>query len=158
MERDMQRDLFGAIEKEEFMKKLREGETADCPYCGRHSQIYKRKIHKTIAVILIKLYRAGGDKDFLHFTDFAILRAGGEFALAKHWGLILGATHEPEEKKTSGKWMLTKEGVDFVMNRTSIKKYALVFDDRCIDLYGEDVTIKDCLGETFNYSELMHGV
>lgn len=152
----MQSDLFN--NKTTFMQDMIAGEKKDCPCCGRYAQVYRRKIHKTMAKKAILFYGLGGHKNYVHTSQ---LNAGGEsgggdFCKLKHWGLIEESFNTDEAKKNSGFWRLTPLGVDFILNKVSVKEKAVIFDDRTIGFEGDDVFITTCLaGSGFNYSELM---
>jgi len=57
-------DIFSAAaikeQKQEFFRKLNNGEELTCPCCRRFAKIYHRQIHAGIALQLIRLYRLGG--------------------------------------------------------------------------------------------------
>lgn len=150
-------DLFGSIEKKEFWDGLMRGDKGDCPCCGRYAQVYKRQVNSTCVVKLIKCFKLGGETEYVHGGAVHIhgMSGAGDFSVAKYWGLLEQKYHEPDEKKSSGYWRLTEKGIDFIGKLITIPKYALVFDDQLIRLEGEQVSIVDCLGEKFNYAELM---
>ena len=147
----------------EFFEKLKTGWHGDCPTCGRHSRMYKRKLHTGIALALIKLFHAGGAQDFVHISSIMTKKdeeiSGFDISIARFWKLVETREKAPDKRtKSSGQWKLTRHGQAFVMNQLKIQKYAMLFDNRCTGFYGDDVGIKDCLGNKFNYEELMKGV
>lgn len=153
----MQKDLFGNVAREDFHAALKRGEELDCPCCGRFAKIYKRKLYSSVAAQLIKLYRIGGLTNYVHVA--ALVATGssgvGDFSKAAYWGLIEEKEHEPDDKKTSGYWMLTMKGSAFVRRAIKIPNYVLVYDAKVLSFEGDEVSIQDCLGEHFSYTELM---
>ena len=154
----MQASLFDAAQRDEFWSRLRTGEKMDCPCCGRYSQMYKRALHYSVAVQLIEFHKMGGSDDFVSLRNMVRRwpTGIGDFTKAKYWELIMSKDHVPDAKKTSGLWMLTSKGTLFVLGLLSIPKYAIIFDDEVRGMTGEYVTIKDCLTDKFNYTDLMN--
>lgn len=147
-----------AAQKEAFFSALKRGEHLPCPCCDRYSQIYRRRIHSGMALNLIKLYRAGGQDNFIHFAEFIGARGeGSDFTICRYWGLVEpGHKIEGEEnKKDSGRWKLTVPGVFYVKGHQSVPKYAYVFDNQVLQFSEEFVTVRDALGAKFNYDEIM---
>lgn len=153
----MQKDLFGNVAREDFHAALKRGEELDCPCCGRFAKIYKRQIHAGIALQLIKLYKTGGLTNYVH--NATLLAPGssgvGDFSKAAYWGLIEEKEHEVGDLKSSGYWMLTMKGSAFVRGVMRIPKYVLVYDHTVLGFEGDEVSIRECLKNMFNYSELM---
>lgn len=140
--------------RDEFKKKVVDGESMPCPCCQRHAQAYRRSIHHSVAAQLIKLHRLGGTA---HAKELIMpnMSGAGDLSKAKYWRLIEQLSGDDPKKKTSGHWRLTRLGRDFVKGEISILKYAHVWDDEVLAFSGPDVFIKDCLGDKFDYSELM---
>lgn len=142
----------------EFMEKLKQGWEGNCPTCGHYCKIYHRRIHTSMALQLIQLYKLGGENDFIHASKLIMKGVSGtaDFSKLIYWGLIKQRGDEPEEdKKSSGYWKLTDIGLEFVMSKLRVKKYAVVYNGRVIDAKGSLVSIEDCLENKFSYSELM---
>jgi hypothetical protein len=141
----------------EFLIRLKSNKEVRCECCGRMAKIYRRKIHYALARQLIRMYKMGGDKEYIHVTALIMPSVAGpaDFTNARYWGLIEPAYHVPDEKKSSGKWRLTQKGVDFVQNKITLPEYANIFDGHLRELEGEQINIKDALGTKFNYLEMM---
>lgn len=141
----------------EFMSKLRAGHEGCCPTCGRYAQVYFRRIHTSVALQLIQAYKLGGDTMYIHTSKLIAKGTSGvgDFSKAKYWKLIDEMPHTPAEKKSSGYWKLTDLGVEFVLHGLKIQKFAVVYDDKVIDMKGALLSIEDCLGDKFDYGELM---
>ncbi len=159
----MQAGLFYSVDdvRRAFQDDLQSGHHSDCPCCGRHAQIYRRKFHASMAYQLIRLYHMGGCKHFIHASKLILpsMAGSGDFSKAKYWGLICPkdkAIYETETpSKCNGFWRLTREGELFVKNMVRIPREVNVFDDRVFGFSQELITINDALGSRFNYDELM---
>jgi len=131
-----------------------------CPCCGQHAKIYKRPVSGNMALVLIALYRQG--RDWIHLEDTprpddatkeAISKR--EWAKMAYWGLIEQKEVTSTKTKNSGVWRITEAGIDFVLGRSSIQKYAIIYAAQLLGFKGKQVTIDDALGEKFDYVELM---
>jgi hypothetical protein len=128
----------------------------DCPLCAQFVKVYKRKVHATMAVALILLYKRFGTewgllKEVLDRTRYA------DSAKLRYWGLLMEdqtLVREDGSKRT-GWWRVTEAGAAWVRRETTIPKYALVYNTRALGYEGEQVSIVDCLGDKFDYNELM---
>lgn len=135
-----------------------------CPACGQFVKQYKRKLYSTMARLLIAFYKLNAI-GYIHVTDI-IRMTGlveyrcGDWAKLSYWGLIqekeINRDQEPvKDTKNSGYWMITDLGKDFVEGKTKVYSHALVYNQKCRGLVGTKVSIKECLGKKFSYSELM---
>lgn len=155
-----QQQLFysSAQEAANFKARLKAGDQCDCPTCGRHAQIYRRKFHSSMALQLIRLYRLGGAHDYIHASQLIIhgMAGSGDFSKGKYWELIIpkpAANDDPS--KCSGLWMLTDDGLAFVRGQLRIPREVFIFDDKVEGRSAETVNITEALGSKFNYYELM---
>ena len=148
------------MNSEDFFNELKRGNTLNCPCCKRYAQIYKRRIHATVAYQLIKLLSLGGFSNYVHTNKLVPANQSsiGDFSKAKYFGLIEEKANADSSKRTSGYWKLTNLGMDFVRGFEKIPSYVLIFDDCVIEFDDEMISITDCLGDKFNYSELMLAV
>lgn len=115
-----------------------------------------------MAAALIYLYRHFDHEQFVHKSELvkakglATTFGGGDFAKLAYWGLVEEKQlQESADKRTSGYWRITTEGIKFVERKTKIKSHVKIYDSRFFGFSGEDVSIEDCLGEKFSYAELM---
>lgn len=129
---------------------------AHCPCCTQHAKIYRRKLNSRMAWGLIRLYRATDGTEWGHLPTIA--GDGCEVGKLRYWGLVIEEAEARPDGGRSGWWQLTGNGRAFVKGRLAVPKYARIYDGRCLGLRGEPVTIRDCLGERFNYDELMNGI
>jgi hypothetical protein len=130
-----------------------------CPCCSRFAKVYKRKINSGMARALIRMYRLPQTpEEWIHlYRDVDPNRFGGtDTPILRFWGLV----EENEEssslaKKSNGLWRLTAAGRLFVRGETTMPKYARLYDNRCLGFAGPRISIRDALGDKFNYDELM---
>ena len=131
-------------------------EGIDCPCCGQLVKKYPRKLTTSMAVGLISLYRLSG---FSTSTPIHIKKVdmvnGGEFAQLRRWGLISEVRNDDNHKRTSGLWLITQKGVDFVNQRLEVPMYCDTYDGKTLGFSEETTTIKQALGNRFNYAEMM---
>ena len=129
-----------------------------CPCCTQFAKVYRRKIHTSMASALIRIYRAR-QYEWVTVADILTHRQIADVAKLEYWGLIERQIGERDDgSKRVGIWRMTGIGREFVQLRTSVHKYARIYDGRCLGMTGEPVTIRDCLGGSFNYEELMYGI
>lgn len=130
---------------------------ASCPCCGQLAKVYRRKLTASIASVLIKMhYWAGADYAYLP----NLRSKGQDEVIARHWGLIEGM---PDVRRDDGStrvgwWRLTALGRSFVLDQARVPKYARIYNNRLLNLDdAERVSIRDALGTSFNYDDLMAG-
>ncbi len=146
--------------KQRLRGMLEEG--ARCPCCTQIAKIYKRKIHSGMASRLIRLYRLSGhDSPWIDVNQ--IYATAGSLApldlpYLRFWGLIEKSGDTPDEgQKSNGLWRITEKGKQFVRCRITVPKYIHMYDGRCLKVVGDQVSVKDALGDKFNYEQLMRG-
>lgn len=135
---------------------LQEGQAITCPTCTQFAKVYKRQIHASMARALILLYQRSDPDGWGHFPTILDGRRADEGKLA-YWSLIEEATERREDGGRAGWWRITDQGRAFVQRRLEVPKYARVYDGRLLGFEGDPVRITDCIGDKFNYQELMDG-
>lgn len=137
-----------------------------CPCCGRFAKTYKRKITSAMAWGLILIYKHYRDNkfydEFLHIENFfkniknlpSSIR--GDITKLRHWGLIESLKEKRSDgNPQSGYYRITNLGIRFVRSEIKVKEHMLIYDDKVQSFIGKYVTITDCLGNKFNYDELV---
>jgi hypothetical protein len=166
MEKKDVKDLVTIKEAKQYLRENYRGEDCFCPCCTQRVKLYRRHVYDAMIVGLIALYKLSkGNQNWVHMPtvirEKKLKNTGGDFAKLKFWGLTEEKPNEKDSrKKQSGYWRITQAGIDFVENRTKIKKYLFVFDDKLYNVPRKpeemvEVDIIQALGEDFNYSELM---
>lgn len=145
--------------KQELREKVI-GKGGRCPVCDQFAKVYKRKIYARAVVGLIRIYNlTEDDESYYHITKInpTNVSGGGDFAKLVHWGLAEEMPKDPEDKKkkTSGFWRITPLGRDFVELKATVPAYIMTYNSQCLKVFGEPSTIKDALGEHFDYEKLM---
>lgn len=136
-------------------------EGCTCPACDQFVKEYSRKLNSGMAVTLIRLVRKRGRK-WVNVKEF--LRAhkytnSHDWTWLRHWGLLEEAKHDKNDtsQRTSGVWIVTENGHTFVTNTMSlVMSHANTYNNKFIGLTGKWINIKDCLGNKFDYQELMN--
>lgn len=133
-------------------------EGVECPCCGQLSRLWKRKLNSNMAVFLISLVRAwnANGREPVHHT--ACSYVGRDYPLVARFGLACTMENDDDSKRTSGMWEPTSDGVDFVHDRLNVRRYVLIFDNRVIGFTGETIGVREALGDSFNYRELLEGI
>lgn len=143
--------------QQEFLESIINGAKVHCPCCGRYAQTYDRQLHTSICMQLMKLYKLGGEHEYIHNSK--LIPPGGsgvgDFSKARYWDLITEAPNNWEHQRPTGNWKLTRLGVDYVLDRVALPQYALVYDDRVIKHHGRLMRISDSIKKKFDYQELM---
>ena len=133
-----------------------------CPLCQQFAKVYRRTLPSATGRTMIELYHvAGAAPDYTFLPDVldrmtGTPHQGGYGTLGHFWGLM---EREPGEREDGsdrvGWWRLTPLGVRFVLRQAQVPKYAHLYDGRCLGLHGKPISISECLGNRFNYGELM---
>lgn len=128
----------------------------ECPTCKQHAAVYRRNLHSGIARALILLYREAGTS-WVHKPT--VLKGVGSAArdesIARYWGLIEEERRDRMREGRAGYWRVTERGGKFVLGELRVPRHAVIYNNRCLRLEGKDVSIFDCLGNRFSYSDLM---
>lgn len=128
----------------------------DCPCCGQFVKLYHRPIYGSQAVSLINLYKLG--PGYHHISGFNSGRTGGgDFAKLRFWGLAEEQPNTDDGKRTSGMWAITEKGIAWVKSEITVQKYVDIFNQTPVSFSGEQVNIKNVLGDKFDYEGLMNG-
>lgn len=125
-----------------------------CPCCTQFAKVYRRKIYSTMARTLIAMWRRGSTTEWLDINDVRKsldLKGGGDGTKMRYWDLIEAHPDLPL-------WRVTSLGEQWVRDTITVPRYARIYDNRCLSLVGDPVTIREALGVRFNYNDLMRGV
>lgn len=151
---DMRSEETLAEAKRRLHEQLDEG--MRCPCCGQFAKKYKRKLNSGMARALITIYKRGGraSRDWVYIPSLpAKSREEGKIA---YWGLLQEAIEQREDGGRAGWWRVTRLGELFIISGVHIPKKAFVYNAVCLGFdRTEMVSIKDCLGDKFDLSELM---
>jgi hypothetical protein len=118
-----------------------------CPCCRQNVKVYRRKLNAGMAAWLIRFMLATRYGEWRHFR--ATARGSGDWSILRFWGLI-----EKSEDEV-GVWRVTKLGRDFASRRVLVLSHAVIYDNQCLRLDGDPITVVNALGRKFDYQELM---
>ncbi len=145
--------------REELLMAVANGGTVDCPCCYQTAKMYSRLIDSRMAAGLIAVYKH--EDEWVHIPTLANEtlklgnQLGGVLAKLRYWGLLEEEKRRRKDGGRAGFWTITDKGVEFVERRVKVKKYAKIYNNRVIELHGDEITIDDALGEKFDYEALM---
>lgn len=134
-------------------------EGVECPACTQYAKVYRRKVHSRMARDLFTVAREGGwDARLWVNVGEVVGRTSPDLVKCRYWGLIEAMEGERDDGSSRiGMWRITEAGLRYLRGAT-IHKYARLYDGRCLNLTGPQVTVKDALGSKFDYDSLMAGV
>lgn len=161
--------LPGGVTLHEARQWLRErvNDGVRCPCCTQHAQVYWRSINSGMAVGAVTLYRW----QLAHPGQFAHLptvlgRRSAEEAKLRYWQLIEEEPKVRPDGGRSGYWRLTSAGLAWAGSQTKLPRYVRVYDGRALGppasfsktgKWMPDVSVRDALGDKFDYDALMRG-
>ena len=129
-----------------------------CKCCGQFIKSYVRKLNYSMAAVLILMSKHS--KEFFHVEDWLKsikkpqLRA--DYHKLRFWGLIEAKSGVREDgSKRNGYYKITEAGVSFAEGKTKAMQSVVVLNNKPQGFRGEEITIRQALGEKFNYDELM---
>lgn len=136
-------------------KKITDG--CNCPTCGQYVKTYHRKINKSMAIVLMLVYRSG-KRDFFHIEnwlkviDRPELRA--DFHKLRFWNFIEKKIEDRKDgSNRNGFYKITGRGIMFCEGKITAKEKAIIYNNQFLGFEGKDITIKDV--SSFDYNELM---
>jgi hypothetical protein len=102
------------------------------------------------------VYRAAGT-GWAHVPSVhpSLAGNGGDLSKLRYWGLVVEFDATRDDGGRPGLWRITDLGERFVLGRVTVPSHAVVFLARLLRLDGDDMTVRDALGERFDYDELM---
>ncbi len=150
--------------KQDMLAQINKGTI--CPCCDRYIKKYRRKLTSSMAIGLMEFYK---EQRRIHFSDWTSLKQlslksslfqkvcgyGSDFAKLRHWNLVVRNTDVEGDKKSSGNFMMTKHGVDFVLCKSLVPKSLTIYQNKVVDQSIDQTNIIEALRNKFSYSELM---
>jgi hypothetical protein len=121
-----------------------------CVVCGQHAELYRRRIHATMARQLIVAYREAGTDPF-HAPS---LELAGDFTKLAYWGLIAEQNGRREDGGRTGRWRITKDGVAFLEGRARVPEWVLIYNGEKIGVDGDPVGLASIMGEGFDLRDI----
>ena len=144
-------------EAREYLGSKKE-EGVACPCCGQYAKVYYRKFNRNMARFLMSLAKNSSvEKKWIHYKDCEY--SSRDYAGITYWGLASIRKSDGETKRSSGYWLPTKKGVDFINGKIEIPSHVIIFTNK-IDwsrggFSSTHISIEDALGEEFSFEELL---
>jgi hypothetical protein len=131
----------------------------NCPCCNQNVKSYRRKISSSTARSLIIIFKNIDGEFHLENTlkKLNLLAdCRSDFPKLKYWGLISPLKGKRSDGSSrNGNYIITEAGRFFINGKHSVPKYMHIYNGECFKSSGDNVFIKDCLGEKFSYEELI---
>lgn len=110
-----------------------------CDHCGALMIEYRYSLNKGLAVVLGKLFDAGGPVEVstLKLTNPQYSNA----PKVRYWGLAEQVINKDTMVKR-GVWKITQKGVDFVLGKTMVPQHAVTYRNTVIRIEGAMVEFK----------------
>lgn len=130
----------------------------DCPACGQYARVYLRRLNRSMAVALLRMYRSGGVGIPVH-TPSVLKGNRGEEARLSYWGLTapaprLGSPHGSPPIR--GWWSVTRRGALWLLDGVTVPAAAVIYNGTCLRMSGPPTSIRDALDDPgFNLRELL---
>ena len=142
------------------------GVHASCKVCGQTTATYRRPLGESQAATLCAWYANWPDMNYHRLIELyrkcpkLPTIQGGDFAKLRWWGFIREHPVDKfkEDKKHSGTWKITQDGVDWVNRKIKVPPAVYTYNNHVL---GDDadqskwVTVTDCIGRKFSYLALI---
>ncbi len=138
---------------------------APCPCCTRFTRIYRRKLNSSMAAALVHLARRTERGEFVHIFDFAQEHGfqHSDVPTLRFWGFLEASCAAPGDPphersagaKEAGVWAITEAGRAFVTRGIPAPMRMHLFAGRLLGASDATTTIRQALGDKFDYDELM---
>lgn len=146
--------------KDILRTKLEKG--VNCPCCQQFVKSYRRKITSTMAYGLIMLYEKHGlsefhlEKSLIESNLIKTVRS--DFPKLRYWKLINQlAGKRNDGSSRNGYYQITDHGLQFVKDMIDVEKYIYIYNNTPYKKSSDEfISIKDALGQKFNYDELVN--
>ena len=162
---DTPADHWSLATAQDWLRKL-VNDGVRCPCCTQWAQVYYRTINSGMAIGAIRLYRWQQDHpgEFAHLPTI-VGRRSSEEAKLSYWHLLEEEPATRPDGGRTGRWRLTNSGIEWVKGTTTMPWYAKVYNDRVLWYSLESrsgqvkgrKSIRDALGDGFDYNDLMGG-
>ncbi len=148
--------LLGVHRKRAAYRAANDKGGGTCPCCSQHVQVYKRRIYKRMAKVMLWLVqefeRTG---EWVKLKDGPLFR-GGDNAKLVYWALAQTKPRRQVEahKRHSGEWMPTALGLRFVKGELKIPEYVHIYNGAVVGYSARVVSISECLEGDFDLDDI----
>ena len=130
-------------------------EGTNCPCCHQNVKLYKVKLTGGMASVLIKFYKAR-KRDWVHPIK-ELKTVNGDYAKLRHWWLLeKNQIHNYPSLKDSGLCRITTYGISVIVGDCLFPEKIKLYNNKFYGYSGEQITIRQALGNKFDYEELMN--
>lgn len=139
-----------------------------CPCCNRWGKVNATTLNGPMIRALLWMYRVGG-RDWIHIPSQAprFIITGYHVPSMKYWGFVEQYVAPPltkadrkagvtRDKRTSGTWRITEEGIDFLFHGTKVADKVFIYNDTPIQFSDTMVGARECVNKKFNYDAMMN--
>jgi hypothetical protein len=158
--RDIQTTLQTAVAqlRQRIAKEREDG--CVCPICDQNCKVYKRKLNSGMAACLCWLVREftrTGESVHVNVDAPRYVLRSNETSRMVWWGLVESMPSKDPSRKSSGVWRPTELGIAFARGEVTVARHAHLYNNQLHRFSDEQTTIREALGDHFNYEELMSG-
>lgn len=129
-----------------------------CEHCGSYVKRYRRSFNSNMAMCLWLLYKFNV-KGFIKVEEFLIANGRkrcGDFSYLVHYRFLEKQSGKREDgSPRNGYYRLTSLGILFVEGKIKAHEKFYILHNQFMGFDGKEITLKEALGEKFNYDELM---
>lgn len=138
----------------------------ECPCCKRFVKSYKFSITSTMAIFLLLAFKYTKDHNTDRFLMKEVWKTStlpanvqrSDEAKLRHWGLLAPVDGKRDDgSKRTGEYVITTRGKLFALDKVSVPKHIVLYNNQIVSILPDKVWIKECLKKRFNYSEIMEG-
>lgn len=141
----------------------------ECPCCSQKVKLYKRRVNRGMAEVLVELARAtlrrrvsSDHRPYLNIERELVyenkrLQGARDWQTLRFWGLIEPLDDGSESgRKSTGEWRITPLGLWVVANpdKPLLFEYVEVFNNRRRGVSDEKRSLKDALQRPFSWEEV----
>ena len=147
-------------EGKEYLKRHYEKGTK-CPCCDQTVKLYIINLNRNMVKGLIMLYKiAKRPYNFIHtpteFTKQGVNYADCELSKLAYWGFVNEEVNTYKDKKCSGRFAITEDGIKFINNKITAPKHALIYNSKLQGFSQVKTSVFNAINDKFNYYELMN--
>lgn len=141
-------DQISALEARiDLWQALDNGDGVTCPVCDQHAKIYRWSLYATAVRALELLYNISGTTGYTHVNELRPhgYSGHGDVSRLRRWELVEEGAGRRDDGGRTGLWRVTARGEAFLRGVIQVPKYALVYNNATLALYGDPVSVTDVL-------------
>lgn len=140
---------------------------AICPACRQLVKLSSKELSANLGYTLLVLFRHfTKESTWIHVLDYlgemvqlgSVVR-GTDYTKLLLWGLLEEMPEDlrKKEKKKPGFYRMTAKGLAFCKGESTLPKEVFLYNDHVRGFSPESVGIREVLGTTYNYDDLIAG-